>query len=176
MTRATCLVITVLLVLGCSAAFAQNVTLGFLDSDGVTQFCDTESLAISTPYAAGIHTQCGIFPDATLVGFRGSVLPVAHLPVTGGQTYMLADSGLDAVCNCFSGSQAMLITAATPMNPKKPKFGWEYIVNDYESFSPYVVVWGYLIPATDGPVAKGPANQSSAILFRAATRNKDIKQ
>jgi hypothetical protein len=165
MTRATCLVVTVLLVLGCSAAFAQQtVTLGFLASDGVTLYCDYETFEISPPYATGIHVNpgCGSSPDATLVGFRGSVLPSAHLPLTGGQTYLLADSGYDAVYNSFTGLQAMLVTTATPMNPKNPKFGWEVVVNTYESFDSYLDNWGYTTKTlpTDGPVANQSANRS----------------
>ncbi len=175
MKRATCLAVTVLLVLGCSAAFAQ-VTLGLLSSDGVTQYCDYETFAISAPYAAGIHVAslCG-FSDGALVGFRGSVLPVANLPVTGGQTYLLADSIIDSACNCFSGEQGILVTAATAVNPRKPKFGWEFLFNVYESFDSYLGSWGYLttIPA-DGPVADGTANRPVVSSFHAAIRNIDM--
>ena len=179
MTRATCLVVTVLLVLGCSAAFAQqNVTLGFLASDGVFQYCDVETLVISSPLAAGIHANplCGLSPDATLVGFRGSILPSAHLPVTGGQTYLLADSGLDAICNCFTGEQAILVTATTPVNPKNPKFGWEYLYNTYESFDSYLGNWGYLtatLPA-DGPLASGAANRSGVSALQGMVQKNDM--
>ena len=178
MTRATCLVVTVLLVLGCSAAFAQqNVVLGFLASDGVSQYCDIETLVISPPYASGIHMNpaCGFSPDATLVGFRGSILPVAHLPVTGGQTYLLADSGLDAICNCFTGEQAILVTATIPVNPKKPKFGWEYLYNTYESFNSYLGNWGYLTATLPtGPVANGPANRSGVSFLQGMVQKNDM--
>lgn len=177
MTRATWLVLTVVFVLGCSAAFAQkNVTLGLLASDGAFLYCDYYNFDISPPYAAGIHVNpnCGDSPDATLVGFRGSVLPVAHLPVTGGQTYLLADNLDDAICNCFTGTQTILVTATTPMNPKNPKFGWEYVYNNYESFAPYLNNWGYLTTTlpTDGPVANGPANKSGVSSFQGLAQKK----
>jgi hypothetical protein len=178
MTRATFVMVTVLLVLGCSAAFAQkNLVFGFLESDGVTLACDYESLVISPPYAAGIHvlTNCGLPLDGTLVGFRGSVLPVAHLPVTGGQTYLLADSSADAICDCFTGVQVMLVTASI-VNPKKPQFGWESLFNEYESFNAYLGDWGYLtttIPG-DGPVANGPANRPGVSTIQHLIRNNDM--
>src|SRR5258707_610409 len=51
-----------LLVLGCSAAFAQNYSFGFQSYDGSIQYCDYETLTVSAPYAAGTHvlTSCGL--------------------------------------------------------------------------------------------------------------------
>ena len=161
MTRAACFAITILLVLGCSAALAQlPVTLGFISSDGSSQYCDYETLEIAPPFATGIHvlTSCGLPADGTLIGLRGSILPSAKLPVTGGQTYLLADSTADALDGTFTGVQFMLVTATTPVNPRKPKFGWEFVYNTYESFSQYLGDWGYLTANVPG---ERPINNES---------------
>ncbi len=179
MTRAACLAITILLVLGCSAAWAQQtVTLGFISSDGSSQYCDYETLQIAPPLATGIHvlTSCGLPADGTLIGLRGSILPSAKLPVTGGQTYLLADSTADAESGTFSGVQIMWVTATTPANPRKPKFGWEYIYNTYESFSQYLGDWGYLtatVPA-ERPITDEAGTSSMVSSVHRLVQNHDI--
>jgi hypothetical protein len=52
----------------------------------------------------------------------------------------------------------MLVTATTPVNPRKPKFGWEFVYNTYESFSQYLGDWGYLTANVPG---ERPINNES---------------
>ncbi|MGA3194383.1 MAG: hypothetical protein ABSD39_05220 [Terriglobales bacterium] len=167
------------LALACSAASAQGgAVLGFLANDGVTQYCDYEEfLWAPLPFASGVHVfrECGSAYDGNLVGFKGNIAASSGLPVTGGEIYLLAESGIDASCDCFSGDQAMLITRTTPVNPKVPEFGWQYLVNTYDAFNVYLTNWGYLtatIPG-EGQVAKGATGKPLSSL-QAGSRNNNL--
>lgn len=178
MKRLTGLVVISLLLLGCSAAFGQGgVVLGFLATDGVTQYCDYEAFLNSpVPFAAGIHSLrfCDLPYDGTLVGFKGVLSASTGLPVTGNEIYMLADNSVDAACDCYSGDQLMLVTRVNAAS-RTPKFGWEIFENTYDSFNEYLLNWGYLtnnIP-TYGSVASGPSGKPVRS-FEAGTRNNDM--
>jgi len=178
MKRLTGLVVMSLLVLGCSAAFGQGgVVLGFLSSDGTTQYCDYEAFLNSPPpYAAGIHVLrvCDDPYDGTLIGFKGNIPASTKLPVTGGELYLMADSAIDADCDCYTGDQAMLVSRVNAAS-RTPKFGWEYFVNTYDAFNEYLVNWGYLtnnIP-TLGTVATGPTGRPERS-FQNGTRDNNL--
>ncbi len=182
MKRLTSLVVITLFVLGCSAAFGQNtkggVVLGFLASDGVTQYCDYEAyLDVPLPYAAGIHVLrfCDLPYDGTTIGFKGNLPASTGLPVTGGEIYMLADNVLDASCDCDSGDQVIWVTRTSAVNPKVPTFGWEYFYNTQDAFDEYLGNFGYLtnnIP-TYGLPDNGPAGKRVSS-FQGATRNNNM--
>ena len=68
------LFVTVLLVLGCSAAFGQY-TFGLLSNSGATQYCDYVTFATAKPFAGGTHilTTCGSLYNSAMVGFSTSI-------------------------------------------------------------------------------------------------------
>ncbi len=135
-----------LLVLGCSAAFAQSYAFGFESYTGGLQYCDYELLSVSAPFAAGIHnltTVCGFPYDGTMVGTKGTIPSSTGLPVTG-SVYTLADSVIDAEYLAFSGEQIYWITQLKAAKGKHPKYGWEFLITGYESYSAFLGNYGYL--------------------------------
>src|SRR5262249_18060484 len=79
------LAVLALLVLGCSVAFGQNFSFGFLSYDGSIQYCDYETLTVSAPYAAGTHvlTSCGLPLNGVMVGFKTFIPLSTGQPVVG---------------------------------------------------------------------------------------------
>jgi hypothetical protein len=159
MKRGKGFVLTILILLGCGAAFGQ-VKLGFLSDDMSFQYCDFEEFVIySGGFAAGIDAQgdCNA-QDAILIGVK-DMFPPSNLPVTG-TVYVLADSAIDAGCDCFTGDQAILITQTKAYNIHAPHFGWEVLFNLYDSYYAYLNNWGYLTNTLPDHVAEGPPKRS----------------
>ena len=123
------LAVITLLVLGCSAAFGQSFSLGFLSYTGGLQFCDYEVVTVAAPYAVGTHnltTGCGFPIDGVMVGFKNNISRLTGIPVTGA-IIELADNTFDAEYLAFTGCQIDWITKTTAMAPINPKFGWEFL-------------------------------------------------
>ena len=143
-----------LFLLGCGSASAQ-IVLGFLSSDMSTQYCDFEVFDTQGALTAGVDVLegCGA-PDGVMIGLKAT-FPPSNLPVTG-TVYVMADSLLDASCECFTGAQLISITKTQAYNIHAPHFGWETLVNTYDGFYAYLDNWGYLTnelpfaPATKG--------------------------
>ena len=138
------LAVITLLVLGCSAAFAQNYSFGFMSYDGSTQFCDYETLSVSAPYAAGTHvlTSCQLPLNGVMVGLR-TIIPISTgAPVTG-TVYALADSTFDAQYIGVSGAQLDWVTKLVAVNPRNPKWGWSFYIT-FGGGSDYLGNYGYL--------------------------------
>ena len=167
MKRLTGFVVITLFLLGCSTAFGQ-VVLGFLSSDMSTLYCDFEVFDYSGPLASGIDVSdaCG-FPDGSMIGLKAT-LPTSNLPLTG-TVYVLADSLLDAGCDCFTGDQAISITQTKAYNIHSPQFGWEVLVNTYDGFYAYLENWGYL--TNELPVAPTKNAPTKALPMRASSKN-----
>jgi hypothetical protein len=120
------LAVITLLVLGCSAAFGQSFSLGFLGFNG-TQYCDYEVVNVSAPYAAGTHnltTVCGLALDGVMVGFK------AYIPLTSGATVVgnvieMADNTFDAEYQAFTGCQIDWVTK-TKASKLLFHYGWAF--------------------------------------------------
>jgi hypothetical protein len=170
MRLSTGLVVITLLLLGCGTMFGESVELGFLSSDMSFQYCDVESF-ITYPggLATGIDSQAGCGEiDGILIGAKVT-FPPSFLPLAG-TFYALADSNIDAGCDCFTGDQGLLITGTKAYNIHAPHFGWEYLYNTYDSFYTYLNDWGYLIAAD---VSSKASKQS---LTHTLTRSHPINQ
>lgn len=140
------LAVITLLVLGCSAAFAQSYSFGFLSYDGTVQYCDYETLSVSEPYAAGTHvlTSCGLPLNGVMVGLKTNIPLATGAPVTG-TVYALADSTFDAQYIGVSGAQLDWVTKLVPMKSHNPKFGWSFYIT-FGGGSDYLGNYGFLTP------------------------------
>jgi hypothetical protein len=138
------LAVITLLVLGCSAAFAQSYAFGFMSYDGSTQYCDYETLTVAEPYAAGTHvlTSCGLPLNGLMVGLKGVVPKSTGAPVVG-PVYTLADSTFDAQYIGVSGEQMIWVTKLVPMKGNHPKWGWSFYFT-FGGGSDYLGNYGFL--------------------------------
>ena len=132
--------ITVVLILGCAAAFGQTtVQLGFLSHDKQTQFCDFEQLTVEkgSSVVTGVHQ---IAPNGLCSGNSGVMAGVvtnipatSRLPVTG-TVATFADNTYDnqqgymGACQCaeFYISRLRPSTAA---ELNAGVFGWTLYTN-----------------------------------------------
>ncbi len=138
MKRSISLLVITLLVLGCSAAFGEGlVTLGLKDHTG-SQYCNYINFSYGTSLASGIDVfQLCPGNDGAMIG----VTTNGTAGYLSGPVVMFADTYEDAICNCYSGEQSILLTKTTPSNTK---YGWERYVNNYHTFHEYLFHWGYL--------------------------------
>jgi len=165
------LAVITLLVLGCSAAFGQSFSLGFLGFNGI-QYCDYEVVNVSAPYAAGTHnltTVCLQPVDAVMVGFK------AYIPLTSGATVVgnvveLADNTFDASYNAYTGCQ---IDWVTKTQPSKLLFhyGWAIYYSCFGG-TDYLLNYGYLTTQL-GATAQGGSKKPS---FGSAAAAKALHQ
>jgi len=173
MKRLTVLAVISMFVLGCGSAFGQ-IDLGFLSNDMKTVYCDYEALYPSGFIASGTHynVDCGA-PDGAMLGLK-TTFPPSRLPLAG-TFYAMGDSEFDAFCDCFSGDQAVYVTATVPYNIYAPQLGWEILFNTEDAFYAYLDNYGYLIDApaptarTEGKSKKPqasfqPVNYSDPVL------------
>ena len=138
------LAVITLLVLGCSAAFAQNYSFGFESYDGTIQYCDYETLSVTAPYAAGTHvlTSCQLPLNGLMVGLKTFIPVSTGAPVTG-TVYALADSTADAQYLGVSGEQLDWVTKLVAVNTHNPKWGWSFYIT-FGGGSDYLGNYGYL--------------------------------
>jgi hypothetical protein len=118
------LAVITLLVLGCSAAFGQSFSLGFLGFNG-TQYCDYEVINVTAPYAAGTHNLtavCGLPVDAVMVGFKGYIGLTSGATVVG-NVVELADNTFDAEYQAYTGCQLDWVTK-TKASKLLFHYGW----------------------------------------------------
>lgn len=156
------LLIIALFALGCTAAYGQSFSLGYLSSDGVTQYCDYETVSVAKPFAAGTHVLtvgCQLPYDAAQVGFTSSIPVSTGQPVTGA-VVALADQVFDAEFGFFSGLQAVWVTktkASTKAQINKGVFGWSFYYDGAGNGSDYLGNWGFLTKQL-GPTQKNGAS------------------
>jgi hypothetical protein len=160
------LAVITFLVLGCSAAFGQSFSLGFLGFNG-TQYCDYEVVNVSAPYAAGTHnltTVCGQPVDAVMVGFK------AYIPLTSGATVVgnvveMADNTFDASYNAYTGCQ---IDWVTKTQPSKLLFhyGWAFYFS-CSGGTDYLGNYGYLTTMLGAKQQAGAKTPSFGVVAKA---------
>jgi len=134
------LAVLVVLVLGCSAAFAQgSFSFGFLSSSAVNEYCNYESFATGGNgnfYMQGydVLSACPYskISGAALEGFAINV-PIAAFAPVHGKAYVYADQIFDAYAGYYTSEQWMVLTKTAPT---KLQFG-------NESWAGYVGFFGY---------------------------------
>jgi hypothetical protein len=176
------LVVITLLVLGCSAAFGQN--LGFLDYTGGVEYCNWESLNIIPGYANfyvqgyDVLSSCPYSPvgGASINGFKISVPKTADAPLSGA-SYVYADQLYDAYYGFWTGLQWVVITktkAPTKIKSTTP-FSWAGYVGEvgYEFLGNY----GFLsntIPSADR-VTKTKSTMSNMSMAKLKAKGEALK-
>ena len=153
------LAVITLLVLGCSAAFGQSFSLGFLGYNGV-QYCDYEVVNVSSPYAGGTHnltSVCGLKADGVMVGFTGYIGFKTGATVVGNVVEM-ADNTFDASYQSYSGCQIDWITKTKP-STLLFHYGWA-IYYSCSGGTDYLLNWGYLTTQL-GATAQGGSKKTS---------------
>ena len=149
-----------LLVLGCSAAFGQSFSLGFLGVNGI-QYCDYEVVNVSAPYAGGTHnltTVCGLPVDGVMVGFN------AYIPLTSGATVVgnvveMADNTFDASYQSYTGCQIDWVTKTKPSRLLY-HYGWAIYYSCFGG-TDYLLNYGYLTTALGATAQGGGAKTPS---------------
>ncbi len=113
------LAVIAILVLGCSAALAQNsYSFGFLSASGVGEYCNYETFVTgghSNFYLQGydVLSACPYEPNAgvnaSIEGLAISVPTSAFTPLHG-KAYVYADQEIDAYYGAYTGEQWMVVT------------------------------------------------------------------
>ena len=156
------LAVITLLVLGCSAAFAQgSFTLGFTSPGDLFLYCNYEVAQFGGPsnfYFQGIDNltgACFAATDATIEGVKVSINANDGAPVQGGPAYAYADNLIDAFGQYFTGEQWFVITQTKP-STRLRKYGWV----GYLGFSGYEFLdnYGYLSASIPGQSPKKPVS------------------
>ena len=153
------LAVITLLVLGCSAAFGQSFSLGFLGFNGV-QYCDYEVVNVSAPYAGGTHnltSVCGQPVDAVMVGFKGYI-PLTSGAAVVGNVITMADNTFDASYEAYTGCQIDWVTKTQP-SKLLYHYGWA-IYYSCSGGSDYLLNWGYLTTMLGAKAQGGTKNTS----------------
>jgi hypothetical protein len=117
------LLVITLLVLGCSAAFAQTYTFGFENYNGSVLYCNYETFTLSNGgyVAAGtdnIVTACGGAVNATMIGTKTTVPLAAALGQTGA-AYGFGDTLYTAL---YGANEQWFVISKTKASAKKQ--GW----------------------------------------------------
>ena len=153
------LAVITLLVLGCSAAFGQSFSLGFLGYNGV-QYCDYEVVNVSAPFAGGTHnltSVCGLPVDAVMVGFTAFLNFKSGAKVVGNVVEM-ADNAFDASYQSYSGCQIDWVTKTKPSRLLFV-YGWA-IYYSCTGGSDYLLNYGYLTTQLGAKVNGGAKTPS----------------
>ncbi len=156
------LLVIAILVLGCSAAFGQTYSFGFLSYDPIIQFCDYEVINVSAPYAAGTHnltTVCGGPLDGVQVGFAATIPQTAAAPVMG-PVLELADNTFDAQGEYFTGCQINWVTKTKSNTKLLFHYGWSFYLS-CGGGSSYLGNYGYLTSTLPTANAKTNAKKTS---------------
>ena len=157
--------VIVLLVLGCSAAFAQNsYTFGFLSSGAVNEYCNYEQFTTGGQgnfYMQGydVLSACP-YPKNSAAGIEGAAItvPIAAFAPVNGKAYIYADQIEDAYSGYFTGLQWMVITKTAPSKLKFGNYSWA----GYVGFFGYEFLGNYGFLSNTIPAKNGPASQNKS--------------
>ncbi len=159
------LVVLVVLVLGCSAAFAQSYSFGFLSSSGVREYCNYESFTVggrANFYLQGydVLSACPYSPvsGAAINGFAINV-PIAAFAPVHGAAYVYADQLYDAYYGAWTQEQWVVITK---LAPGKIQFGKETWAG-YVGFFGYEFLGNYGFLTATIPGGSAPTLKTSTI-------------
>jgi hypothetical protein len=170
------LAVITLLVLGCSAAFAQgSFTLGFLNYGGTFLYCNYEIAQYGGPnnfYIQGTdNLENGCFQpnNATFEGVKVNVRVSDGSPVYGTNVYAYADNLLDAFGEYYSSEQWFVLTQTKP-SKFLHRYGWA----GYLGFYGYEFLdnYGYLSASIPGSAPQKPV---ASIHTAANAKNSPVK-
>ena len=176
------LAVITLLVLGCSAAFAQgSATLGFTSPGGLFLYCNYEQVqwgGSNNFYFQGVDnltTACGAAVNATIEGVKANVILADNSPVRGGTVYAYADNLIDAQYQTYQGLQWFVLTQLKP-SKLLYHYGWA----GYLGFSGYEFLgnYGYLTASIPGAHADRPVSKmtSAAAARASSTKTRTINK
>jgi hypothetical protein len=157
------LAVLTLLVLACSSAFAKPFSWGFMSYDGSVQYCDYETINLSSPYAAGVHnltTACSLAVDGAMVGFVGVIPATTNAPVKRA-VVMLADNTFDAEYQFFTGCQIDWVTKKKPI----ATWGWSFYFT-CGGGGDYLGNYGYLSTTLGSPTGGSKKTSFGAVTAR----------
>ena len=161
------LAVITLLVLGCSAAFAQgSFTLGFTSPGDLFLYCNYEIIQFGGPnnfYMQGVdnlQNACFVSNNATVEGVKVSINASDGSPVQGGPAYAYADNLIDAFGGYYTAEQWFVITQTKP-STRLRKYGWV----GYLGFYGYEFLdnYGYLSASIPGHNPKKPALSGNSV-------------
>jgi hypothetical protein len=166
------LAIVVLLVVGCSAAFGQSYSFGFLSASGINEDCNYEAFTTggrANFYMQGydVLTACPYSPiaGAAINGFAINV-PIAAFAPVHGAAYVYADQIFDAYAGYYTGEQWVVLTKTAP---GKLQFG-------KETWAGYVGFFGYEFLGNYGFLtATIPGSANSKALLKSTVNTKTVK-
>ncbi|MFZ0797511.1 MAG: hypothetical protein WAM98_06960, partial [Terriglobales bacterium] len=148
------LAVLTLLVLGCSAAFAQgSFVLGFTSPGDLELYCNFESAQYGGSnnfYFQAVDNltdACFLPVNATAEGVKVSIAALDGAPVLTGPAYGYADNIYDAEFESYTGDQWFVITQTKP-STRLRHFGWV----GYVGFSglEFLGNYGYLSASIPG--------------------------
>ena len=175
------LAVLCVLVLGCSAAFAQtSYSFGFLSSSGVNEYCNYETFTVGGGgnfYLQGydVLSLCPGFNgnNASIAGF-GLTPPVAAFVPVAGKSYVYADQLYDAYYGAYTGEQWIGITKTAPTKLKFGNYSWAGYVGffGYEFLGNYGFLTNTLPSAAKTPLLKSTISAKSVQDLKAAHQKK----
>jgi hypothetical protein len=171
--------IVVLLMLGCSAAFGQTFSFGFLSSSGLTEFCNYETFTVGGRgnfYVQGydVLTVCPYTPPgltaAPINGF-GITVPTAAFAPVHGKAYVYSDQIFDAYYGGYTGEQWTVITKSAPGKVQFGKADWA----GYVGFAGYEFLGNYGFLTSTIPSVERMAQQKTKTSTIATKTVKELK-
>jgi hypothetical protein len=164
------LAVIVVLVLGCSAAFAQgSYSFGFLSSSGLREYCNYESFTVggrANFYLQGydVLSSCPYSPvsGAAINGFKINV-PIAAFAPVHGPAYVYADQIYDAYYGGWTQEQWTVITKLAPGVVQFGHADWAGYVGffGYEFLGNYGFITSTLPSASSKPMLKTTINTTT---------------
>ena len=161
------LAIITLLVLGCSAAFAQTYSFGFLSASGVNEYCNYETFTVggrANFYLQG-YDVLSACPYSPVPGAAINV-PIAAFAPVHGKAYVYSDQIFDAYYGSWTQEQWTVITKTAP---GKVQFG-------HADWAGYVGFFGYEFLGNYGFItATLPGSAPSAALLKSTINTKAVR-
>jgi len=157
-----------LLLLGCSAAFAQGTfTFGFLTADAQFEYCNYELFitgGLADFYLTGYDVldlcPAPANPASPIIGF-GIHTPVPALaPVNGSGIYVYADALQDAYFGAYTGIQLIALTKTQVSKIRFGNYGWANYAG-FGAFS-FLNTYGFLTDALPATANSLPMTKTSA--------------
>jgi hypothetical protein len=176
------LAVLTVLVLGCSAAFAQgSFVLGFTSAGDLGLYCNYEEIQYGGSnnfYMQGIDNlqdACFAPVNATVEGVKVSISAADGAPVLSGPAYAYADNIIDADSGGYTGLQWFVITQTKPSKLLR-HWGWV----GYLGFSglEFLGNYGYLsasIPGNNPDKPVLPQSNAAAAQAQKASLSRTIK-
>jgi hypothetical protein len=173
------LMVIALLVLGCSAAFAQtSYTFGFLSSGAVNEYCNYEQFLVGGRvnfYMQGydVLSVCPGFKgsNATAAGFAINV-PIAAFSPINGKAIVYSDDLYDAYYGAYTGEEWVVLTKLQPSQLKFGNYSWA----GYVGFFGYEFLGNYGFLTNTIPAAAQATNKTTLGIMTVAHVKSMVKK